>query len=246
MGHRFNPNKLLLDPYAYAHIGTLQWNPALFGYQIESEDDLTFDDRDSAPFMPKCTVVDPNFDWAGERGRKQFHFDDTILYEMHLRGFTKLHPAVPGDLQGTYAGLAANEVVDYIKSLGVTSVELLPIQTFVDDSQLLEKGLTNYWGYNTLGFFAPDPRYAAAKPDSLREFKEMVARLHGLAPTDLLRVRIPIGEAGSYRLFALRVAWGTRIRRLQRCASVEHFGEACVTSLVATHISVAEQFCDRL
>jgi len=178
VGHRFNPNKLLLDPYAYAHMGTLQWHPALFGYQVESADDLTFDNRDSAPFMPKCTVVDPNFDWAGERGRKQFHFDDTILYEMHIRGFTKLHPAVPGDLQGTYAGLATKEVVDYIKSLGVTSVELLPIHTFVDDSHLLEKGLTNYWGYNSLGFFAPDPRYAAAKPDSLREFKEMVARLH--------------------------------------------------------------------
>ena len=178
VGHRFNPNKLLLDPYAYAHMGTLQWHPALFGYQVESADDLTFDNRDSARFMPKCTVVDPNFDWAGERGRKQFHFDDTILYEMHIRGFTKLHPAVPGDLQGTYAGLATKEVVDYIKSLGVTSVELLPIHTFVDDSHLLEKGLTNYWGYNSLGFFAPDPRYAAAKPDSLREFKEMVARLH--------------------------------------------------------------------
>jgi isoamylase len=177
-GHRFNANKLLLDPYAYAHIGELKWDAALFGYQMESGDDLTFDERDSAPFMPKCSVVDPNFDWTGERGRKHFHFDNTILYEMHVRGFTKLHPAVPEELRGTYAGLATKEVIDYIKSLGVTSVELLPVHTFINDNHLLEKGLTNYWGYNTIGFFAPDPRYAAAKADSLREFKEMVARLH--------------------------------------------------------------------
>jgi isoamylase len=177
-GHRFNPNKLLLDPYACAHIGELKWNPALFGYQMESGDDLTFDERDSAPFMPKCSVVDPNFDWAGPRGRKSFPWDDTIVYEVHVKGFTKCHPAVPEHLRGTYAGLATKEVIDYIKSLGVTSVELLPVHTFVNDSQLLEKGLTNYWGYNSIGFFAPDPRYSAERADSLREFKQMVASFH--------------------------------------------------------------------
>ncbi len=177
-GHRFNPNKLLLDPYACAHMGDLQWNPALFGYQMESQDDLTFDDRDSAPFMPKCTVVDPNFDWSGPRGRKHLPWDDTIIYETHIRGFTKRHPAVPPHLQGTYAGFSTKEVLHYLKSLGVTAVELLPIHTFVNDSHLLERGLTNYWGYNTIGFFAPDPRYAAFRPDSLREFKEMVAQIH--------------------------------------------------------------------
>jgi isoamylase len=177
-GHRFNPNKLLLDPYAFAHMGDLKWNPALFGYQLESGDDLTFDERDSAPFMPKCTVVDTNFDWTEERRRRRVPFDDTILYEMHVRGFTKLHPAVPAEYRGTYAGLATREVVAYIKSLGVTSVELLPVHTFVNDSYLIEKGLTNYWGYNTIGFFAPDPRYAAVPYDVLREFKEMTARLH--------------------------------------------------------------------
>jgi len=177
-GQRFNPNKLVLDPYAFAHLGELTWNPALFGYQMESGDDLTFDERDSAPFMPKCTVVDPNFDWTGERARKRLRVDHTIIYEMHVRGFTKLHPAVPEDLRGTYAGLATKEVIDYIKSLGVTSIELLPIHTFIDESHLVEKGLANYWGYNTIGFFAPDPGYAASKPESLREFKEMVARLH--------------------------------------------------------------------
>ncbi len=185
-GHRFNPNKLLLDPYAVAHFGELQWNPAIFGYQLESMDDLTFDERDSAPFMPKCVVVDPNFDWTGapdrdKRGTQRqlvVPFDDTIIYELHVRGFTKMHPAVPEKLRGTYAGLATKEVLEYIKSLGVTSIELLPIHSFVNDSHLLEKGLTNYWGYNSIGFFAPDPRYASNKLNALREFKEMVASIH--------------------------------------------------------------------
>ena len=185
-GHRFNPNKLLLDPYAVAHFGELQWNPAIFGYQLESMDDLTFDERDSAPFMPKCVVVDPNFDWTGAPGRDKrgtqrqlvVPFDDTIIYELHVRGFTKMHPAVPEKLRGTYVGLATKEVLEYIKSLGVTSIELLPIHSFVNDSHLLEKGLTNYWGYNSIGFFAPDPRYASNKLNALREFKEMVACIH--------------------------------------------------------------------
>jgi isoamylase len=177
-GHRFNPNKLLMDPYACAHIGQLKWDPAIFGYKMESADDSTYDERDSAPFMPKCSVVDPNFDWTGARGRRLTRWNDTIIYEMHVRGFTKLHPAVPENLRGTYAGLGTKEVIEYIKSLGVTTIELLPIHTFIDDNNLLEKGLKNYWGYNSIGFFAPDPRYAAAGKDSLREFKEMVAQLH--------------------------------------------------------------------
>ena len=177
-GHRFNPNKLLLDPYARAHAGELKWNPALFGYQMESKDDLTFDERDSAPFMPKCVVIDPNFDWKGEPGRKRVPWDHTIIYEMHVKGFTQLHPAVQAHLRGRYAGLGTKEVVEYIRGLGVTSIELLPIHTFINDSLLVDKGLVNYWGYNTIGFFAPDPRYAADVPNSLREFKEMVARFH--------------------------------------------------------------------
>jgi glycogen operon protein len=180
-GHRFNHNKLLLDPYACAHIGDLQWNPALFGYQMESGDDTTFDERDSAPFMPKCIVVDPEYDWHGQQGsvlRYRIPFDDTIIYEMHVKGFTKRHPAVPDAHKGTYAGLAHPEVIEYIRSLGVTSVELLPIHTFVTDNHLLEKKLTNYWGYNSIGFFAPDPRYAANPSDALREFKRAVEALH--------------------------------------------------------------------
>src|SRR5436305_2191285 len=177
-GHRFNPNKLLLDPYACAHIGELTWNPAVFGYTMETMDDLTFDDRDSAPYMPKCTVVDPDFDWKGSPSRKPIPWDDTIIYETHVRGYTKMHRAVSPHLRGTYAGLGTKEVLNYLKALGITSVELLPVHTFINDSQLLERDLRNYWGYNTIGFFAPDPRYAACPEDSLREFKEMVARLH--------------------------------------------------------------------
>jgi isoamylase len=178
-GHRFNPNKLLLDPYARAHTGELIWDPACYGYTIGAEDeDLSFDTRDSAKFMPKCVVVDPGFDWKGEPNRHPVAWDHTIFYETHVKGFTKLHPAVPEGLRGTYAGLGQAEVIRHIKDLGVTSVELLPIHSFINDSHLLENKLTNYWGYNTIGFFAPDPRYAADRANALREFKEMVARFH--------------------------------------------------------------------
>ena len=154
-GHRFNPNKLLLDPYARGHFGELEWHPAVFGFQMESGDDTTFDERDSAPFVPKCVVVDPNFDWKGEPQGCTVPWDHTILYEMHLRGFTKLHPMVPKAHRGTYKGLGNKDVVDYVKSLGVTSVELLPIHAFINDSHLLERGLTNYWVTTQLASLRP-------------------------------------------------------------------------------------------
>ncbi|MBN9561959.1 MAG: glycogen debranching protein GlgX [Alphaproteobacteria bacterium] len=174
-GHRFNPNKLLLDPYAKGHVGQLTWGPEVFGYQLETEDDLTFDERDSAKLMPKCRVTDPAFTWGRDQSPR-VPWERTIFYETHVRGFTKLHPAVPEELRGTFAGLAVKEVVDYLRALGVTSVELLPIHSFINDSLLLDKGLTNYWGYNTIGFFAPDLRYSAS--NSTGEFKAMVAHLH--------------------------------------------------------------------
>jgi isoamylase len=182
-GHRFNPNKLVLDPYARAHIGEVRgsptWDPAVFGYKVgDPQADLSFDERDSAPFMPKCVVVDPDFDWAKEKVWRPVPWDRTIVYETHVRGYTKLHPKVPEHQRGTFCGLADKNVVDYIKSLGVTTVELLPVHTFINDSFLLERGLTNYWGYNSIGFFAPDPRYAADTAKTLQEFKEMVARFH--------------------------------------------------------------------
>lgn len=177
-GHRFNPNKLLLDPYAKAHVGELKWDPAVFGYTLNAEgDDLTFDERDSAPFMQKCQVVDQTFSWTHPT-RVRVPWEHTIFYETHVRGYTKRHPAIPESMRGTFEGLGQKEVVEYIKSLGVTSVELLPIHAFVNDSYLLDKGLTNYWGYNTIGFFAADPRYFARGPGVIAEFKEMVDRLH--------------------------------------------------------------------
>jgi len=178
-GYRFNPNKLLLDPYARAHTGQIKWAPECFGYTIGHADgDLSFDERDSAPFMPKCVVVDPRFEWNGSPRSRRVPWDRTIIYETHLRGFTKLHPRLPEHERGTFRGMGSQEVIEYLKSLGVTTIELLPIHTFVNDQHLLERGLTNYWGYNSIGFFAPDPRYASRPEQCLREFKEMVARFH--------------------------------------------------------------------
>ncbi len=174
-GHRFNPNKLLLDPYAKGLVGELTWDPAVFGYTLESADDTSFDERDSAPFVPKCRVIDPAFTWGHDRAPR-VPWERTIVYETHVRGFTMRHPTVPEALRGTFAGMTEKSVIDYIKGLGVTTVELLPIHAFVNDSMLLDKGLTNYWGYNTIGFFAPDVRYTATH--AINEFKEMVAHFH--------------------------------------------------------------------
>jgi isoamylase len=176
-GHRFNPNKLLLDPYAKQIVGQITWNPALFGYEVETANDLTFNRRDSAPFMMKSRVIDPAFTWGRDR-RLQTAWEKTVIYETHVRGFTMRHPAVREGLRGTYAGLASREAMNYIRSLGITAIELLPIHTFVNDSNLTEKGLKNYWGYNTVGFFAPARRYAANPDFAFAEFKEMVAHLH--------------------------------------------------------------------
>ena len=177
-GHRFNPNKLVLDPYAKAFTGELRWDHACYGYTIGSPDeDLSFDERDSAPYMPKCRVIDPAFTWGRERLPK-VQWDRTVIYELHVRGFTRRHPVVPEEMRGTYAGLGRKEVTDYIRSLGVTAVELLPIHAFVEDEHLLERGLHNYWGYNSIGFFAPDLRYSSMPSFVFAEFKEMIARLH--------------------------------------------------------------------
>ena len=177
-GHRFNPNKLLLDPYSRTHTGKLVWDPAVFGYQMESGDDRTYDGRDSAPFMPKCVVADMHRPGVAERGQPRNYWSNSIIYEAHVRGLTKLHPKVPEHLRGTYAGLGTPEVIQHIRDLGITAVELMPVHTFVTDKFLTDKGLTNFWGYNTIGFFAPHPDYAADPLNSVREFKDMVARFH--------------------------------------------------------------------
>ena len=175
-GHRFNPNKLLIDPYAKQLVGKLQWSEALFGYTIgDPAGDLSFDERDSAPFVPKCKVIDPAFTW-GEQPSLRTPWDRTVIYETHLRGISMRHPAVPEPQRGTCAGLTNPELLRHIRELGVSSVELLPVHAFVNDQHLLEKGMNNYWGYNSIGFFAPHPAYLSS--GRISEFKEMVAHLH--------------------------------------------------------------------
>ena len=175
-GHRFNPNKLLIDPYAKQLVGELRWSEALFGYTIGHPDgDLSFDERDSAPFVPKCKIIDPAFTW-GRDHPVQVPWDRTVIYETHVRGYTMRHPAVADELRGTFAGLKTPEIIEYIRKLGVSSIEFLPIHAFVQDQHLLEKGMNNYWGYNSIAFFAPHPKYLAS--GKISEFKEMVAHLH--------------------------------------------------------------------
>jgi len=175
-GSRFNPHKLLLDPYAMQIVGALRWSDALFGYTPGNRrEDLSYDRRDSAGGMPKCKVIDPAFTWGGDRG-PSVPWHEMVIYELHVRGYTMQHPDVPPQLRGTYAGLATAPVVDYLKRLGVTTIELMPVHAFVDDRRLVEQGLRNYWGYNTIGFFAPDARYSAS--GKVNEFKTMVKTLH--------------------------------------------------------------------
>ncbi len=175
-GHRFNPNKLLIEPYAKRLEGALLWSDAHFGYRLgHPKADLSFDKRDSAAGTPKCRVVDPAFTWGDDRPpRTPWH--DTVIYEAHVRGLTLRHPGVPPQLRGTYSGLATAPMIEHFQRLGITALELMPVHAFVDDRTLLEKGLHNYWGYNTVGFFAPERRYSASGQTS--EFKTMVKTLH--------------------------------------------------------------------
>jgi isoamylase len=175
-GHRFNPNKLLVDPYAKELRGRLVWSDAHFGYRAGSpRTDLSFDRRDNARGMPKAVVIDEAFTWGEER-RPAIPWEDTIIYEAHVKGLTRLRYDVPPGWRGTFRGLTAPSVVDHLKRLGVTAVELMPVHAFVDDRPLVERGLSNYWGYSTLGFFAPEPRYASN--GGLDEFRSTVSHLH--------------------------------------------------------------------
>jgi isoamylase len=175
-GHRFNPHKLLLDPYARSIVGHIRWSDAHYGYTIgHKREDLSFDRREDAAAMPKCQVIDPAFSWGDDRP-PHHPCNERILYEMHVGGYTRHHPDVPEAMKGKFSGLATSQVIDHLKSLGVTSVELLPVHAFVDDRALVNRGLVNYWGYNSIGYFAPDPRYGVANP--VNEFKTMVKTLH--------------------------------------------------------------------
>jgi isoamylase len=185
-GQRFNPHKLLIEPYAKQLQGPLVWSDAHFGYRTgHAKADLSFDRRDSAAGTPKCLVVDSAFTWGNDRPpRVPWH--DTVIYEAHVRGLSINHPDVPPRMRGTYAGLATAPIIDHLVRLGITAIELMPVHAFVDDRHLLDKGLRNYWGYNTLGFFAPEMRYSAT--GRISEFKTMVKVLHSAGIEVLLDV----------------------------------------------------------
>ena len=179
-GHRYNHNKLLIDPYAKAIAGTIEWNDALFGYELNHPDeDLSFSDVDSADYIPKSVVIDPSFDWEDDKSPK-IPYHKTVIYEAHVKGLTKLHPEIPEEIRGTYAAIAHPVMIQYLKELGITSIELMPVHHFIQDGFLKDKGLANYWGYNSLGFFAPDARYASSgvMGEQVVEFKNMVKELH--------------------------------------------------------------------
>lgn len=179
-GHRFNPSKLLIDPYAKAVAGTIDWSDALFGYAIgHAEEDVSYGEIDSAPYIPKCVVVDSSFDWEDDKPL-DIPYHNTIIYEAHVKGFTKLHPDIPKEIRGTYSGMAHPSTITYLKELGITAVELMPVHHFVADRHLVDRGLTNYWGYNTIGYFAPDVRYSSrgVMGEQVNEFKTMVKELH--------------------------------------------------------------------
>ncbi len=179
-GHRFNPNKVVLDPYAKAIGRELTWDDSMFGYTVgDPALDLSYDTRDNAPFCPLGVVHNPTFRWGGDRHpRTPWH--KTVIYETHVKGFSKRHPDIPEELRGTYAGLGSHAAIAHFKRLGVTAIELLPVHHFVNDRHLVEQNLSNYWGYNTLSYFAPHGRYAASnRPERVvREFKQMVQNLH--------------------------------------------------------------------
>ncbi|HSA63545.1 MAG TPA: glycogen debranching protein GlgX [Nitrospira sp.] len=177
-GHRFNGNKLLIDPYAKALHGELGWSDSMFGYTIgDPEADLSFDERNNAALVPKSVVVEQAFTWGDDKPLRR-PWSETIIYEMHVRGFTAKHPLIQEGLRGTYGALATRPVIEYLQRLGVTAIELLPVHAFIADKHLADKGLANYWGYNTIGFFAPELRYATHPEHAVNQFKTMVKTLH--------------------------------------------------------------------
>jgi glycogen operon protein len=239
-GHRFNPAKLLVDPCASALEGGVTWHAALRG--AEPGNDWLPDDNDSAPYVPKCRVVDSAFDWGGVRA-PSVPWRDTVIYELHVKGFTQRHPGIPEHLRGKYLGLAHPAALDHLRALGVTTVELMPVQSFVSEEFLVRKGLSNYWGYNPLAWFAPDASYAVVDP--VIEFKTMVRALHDAGievvldvvfnhtaegnedgPTLSLR---GLDNATYYRLFAHNRA---QYKNFSGCGNTVSFDDPAVRGLV--------------
>ncbi len=177
-GHRFNPHKIVIDPYAKMIVRKVEWNDAMFPYPVGNpSEDLVMDRQDNAPYAPLAAVIDPAFNW-GDDHRLKIPWHETVIYETHVKGMTMLHPDVPEELRGTYAGLASEPVIEYLTHLGITAVELLPIHHHVDEYAVVKRGLVNYWGYNSLSYFAPDIRYHANTLDQVHEFKRMVRSFH--------------------------------------------------------------------
>jgi glycogen operon protein len=186
-GARFNPRKLLVDPYAYAIDGHVQWSDAMYGHRLD--DPNVADDQDSAPLVPRGVVIDPAFDWSGDV-RPNVPLHETVIYELHVKGFTKRHPDIPEPLRGTYRGLAHPASLDYLTALGITAIELMPVHQFVHDAALVARGLRNYWGYNSIGYLAPHGEYASTgtRGQQVVEFKEMVRALHAVGIEVILDV----------------------------------------------------------
>lgn len=179
-GHRFNPNKLLIDPYAKAIAGSVEWHDANFSYDVgSSEEDFSYSEVDNASYIPKAVVIDPSFEWGNDRS-PNVPLHKSIIYEAHVKGFTMQQPEIPAEIRGSYAALAHPVTIAYLKNLGITAIELLPVHQFVMDRHLTDRGLSNYWGYNSIGFFAPDIRYSSSgvNGEQVTEFKNMVKALH--------------------------------------------------------------------
>lgn len=246
-GHRFNPAKLLIDPYAKALAGRAVWHQAMQG-SAPADEGLP-DPRDSAAFVPKSIVIDPSFHWGDDRAPRT-PWSDTLIYECHVKGLTAVHPDVPAELRGRYLGLASPPIIEHLRSLGVTAVELLPVQAAMTERRLVEKGLTNYWGYNAVGFFAPDGRFASrVNGEQVTEFQQMVATLHRAGLEVILDVAYNhTGEGGHdgptvcFRGIDNRAYYCPRADDPARY--VDHTG--CGNTLNASHPGVARLIMDSL
>jgi isoamylase len=248
-GDRFNPNKLLVDPYARALDGAVNLQGPVFGYRRDrGRDDLVFDERDDAAAKPKAIVVDDTFDWSGDR-LPAVRAGEMVLYELHVKGFTKRHPLVPEALRGTFLGLASDAAISHLQSLGVTTLELMPAYEHLDEPQVAARGMTNYWGYSTLAFFAPDRRFATLGGNAVREFKEMVKTLHAAGIEVILDVVYnhscegdELGPTASFRGIDNRVYY--RLRPDDPRRYIDYSG--CGNTLNASHPQVIKLVADSL